>query len=51
MVILSIDGRIELSFKQPIVGESVNVGSLSPGVHLLKIAENEGISIQKFIKE
>ena len=51
MVVLSIDGRIELSYKQPIVGESVNVGSLPPGVHLLKIADNEGISIQKFIKE
>lgn len=51
MVILSIDGRIELSFKQPLVGKSVNVSSLSHGVHLLKIAENEGISIQKFIKE
>jgi len=51
MVVLSIDGRIELSLKQPIVKESINVSSLPKGVHLLKIADNEGISVQKFIKE
>jgi hypothetical protein len=51
MVVLSIDGRVELSFKQPITDESINVGSLSRGVHLLKIADNDGISVQKFIKE
>jgi hypothetical protein len=51
MVILSIDGRVELSFKQPVTNESVNVSSLSRGVHLLKIADSEVISIQKFIKD
>jgi hypothetical protein len=51
MVVLSIDGRVELSFKQPVANESINVSSLSRGVHLLKIADSDGISIQKFIKE
>ena len=51
IVVLSIDGRIELSYKQPIVKESINVSSLPKGVHILKIADNEGISIRKFIKE
>jgi hypothetical protein len=51
MLVLSIDGRVELSFKQPILNESINVGSLSRGVHLLKIADRDGISVQKFIKE
>jgi hypothetical protein len=51
MVVLSIDGRVELSYKQPILYESINVGSLSRGVHLLKIADRDGISMQKFIKE
>ena len=49
MVILSVDGRIEMSFKQPILEKSINVSSLPRGVHLLKIADNDGISTQKFI--
>ena len=51
MVIISVDGRIEMSFKQPIMEKSFNVSSLPRGMHLLKIADNDGISTQKFIKE
>lgn len=51
IVVLSIDGRIELSYKQPIIDGNINVGSLSRGVHLLKIADSEGISVQKFLKD
>lgn len=51
MVVLSIDGRVEMYFNQPLVKESINVSSLPKGLHILKIADNEGISILKFIKE
>jgi hypothetical protein len=51
MVVLSIDGRVELSFKQPFTDGNINVGSLSRGIYLLKISDSEGISVQKFLKE
>jgi hypothetical protein len=51
MVVLSIDGRVELSFKQPMTGENIDVSSLAKGIHLLKITDNEGVFVQKFIKE
>jgi hypothetical protein len=51
MVVLSIDGRIEMTFKQPILGNSINVGSLPKGIHILKLANNDGFFIQKFTKE
>jgi hypothetical protein len=51
MVVLSIDGRVEIYINKPLVKESINVSSLPKGLHLLKIADNEGISILKFIKE
>lgn len=51
MVILSVDGRIELSFKKPVSGECIDVSNLSKGIHFLKLADEEGISVQKFIKE
>lgn len=51
MVVLSIDGRIELSFKQPTIGEGIDVSGLPKGIHLLKLTDNEGFFVQKFIKE
>jgi hypothetical protein len=50
VVVLSIDGRIEMSFKKPVKEENINVSSLKRGVHVLKIAADDGIYVQKFIK-
>lgn len=51
MVVMSIDGRTELSYKQPITESYLNVSSLKNGVHFLKISDSDGISLLKFIKE
>lgn len=51
IVVLSIDGRVEMYFNKPMVRESINVSSLPNGVHILKISNNKGISMLKFIKE
>lgn len=51
MVVLAIDGRVEMTFKQPILGNSINVSSLPNGIHILKLANNDGFIIQKFTKE
>lgn len=51
MVVLSVDGRVEMYFNKPMVRERINVSSLPKGLHILKISYNEGISMLKFIKE
>ena len=51
VVILSVDGRVELSLAPPIAGESIDVSRLQKGIYLLKLADDKGIFTQKFIKE
>lgn len=51
MVVFSIDGRVELTFKQPILEECIDVSRLPKGIHVLKLADGTGIFVQKFVKQ